>query len=819
MQLLQDVRLAVRPLVRRPMLIATVSAVLALSVAVSTVLFGALMALRMAPPGVQSPERLAYVYQSWGSFNATDPVLRPFFDVMRTRGAAVGEFTSATRRLLRLSNEQFSADVYGEAVEPNYLSVLRAEMYLGRFLGRSDGGESAELVIGYHLWKSRFAGDPSIIGKRTQVTTQDGTRRYTVVGVTAPGFRGVSDPLKPAQLWIDGRRFSRGITGSMPIIRLSATADMPKAESFLREASRFIQGLAKGDGAFFVGDLRPYRANIGGLRFSAFSARDVQNPRDPRAPMVPRPLLIAILVFIVLIELIVAANVAGLVLSHRAGQARDVAVQRLLGASRGRIVFQRLVEACVLSIPGAVLGIAGAALLLGPLRALTSSRLPLEVHLDWATAMFGVVVAMGAVLVVGAMSFTKTTDNVISGAHATATSLRRGVRLAILVPQIAGSAALLATAGIYLESLTAKYAVNASTSDETLVVTMSRTAEPAASDHGGIALADSVLAAITAVPGVDAAGLVDDVPLRPLKQQPIRVRGRDVVATAGLSVVTDGYFQSLGLGIASGRGFAPRGDADAGAAVISRELSRRLKIDVGAQVSFAVDGSATPATDPWLSVVGVVDDVTPVVGDRTPQPVVYVPATHAQGSRQSPFFSSIGEGVNVTVRTQRPLDAADVRRALATSVPSIEVRDVRSMSALADELLLPTRLAGSALGVAGLCALILSCCGLAGMISYLIAERWREIGIRAALGADRGALIRLFMREGAVCLAFGLVAGSALAVVVLRLLTRILPDPSGGSLIAFLSGHVTIAAAVMLVAWMASRRAADCNPAETLRGL
>ncbi len=818
---LRDVGLAVRPLWRRPMLIAMVSVVLGLSVAVSTVLFGVLMALRMLPPGVKAPEQLVYIYSTWGT-GSSDPVIREFIDLMEARGSALGEFTSHSPLKMRLSSDGNAAELVGEVVEPNYLTVLGAGMYLGRFLRHDDGSSgSSELVIGYNLWRNRFGADPSVVGKLVQLTSLRGASFFTVVGVAEPGFRGLSDPVKPSQLWIDVQDRLHAAGPGLPVVRLSPDVDTQQVRTFLATITHAAQELAKRDGAL---PFRMSTAMLDSLKFSAHSARDIQNPTDPSAPMVPRPLLLAILVFIALVELIVTANVAGLVMAYRAAQSRDLAVQRLLGASKRRIIFQRFIEACALSVPGALLGIAGAAVLLGPLRLMTSSRVPLDVHLDWATAVFGGVVALGAVLALGALSFRNTADNLISGMHATKTSLRRSIRYAILVPQIAGSAALLAPAGIYLETLTAGFRDDAATGAETLVITMSRADAPrtiaiSGSDGRAKLFATSTLAALRSLPGVESVAFVDDLPLRPFRQMPLRVRGSAVAGTAGYSEVSDEYFRSLGLGIASGRGFDSRADADAGAVVVSRELARRLKIDVGTQLAFGATEPASFSADTWLSVVGIADDVIPVIGDRTPQPLVYLPADHARVSRLPSFFSQAGQVTNATVRTRLPVDVAHLRRVVVASVPSAEILSVRSMSSMVDEVLLPSRTAGWALAGAGLCALVLASCGLAGMISYLIAERWREIGIRSALGADSASLTRLFMREGAICLALGLVAGSGLAFIVLRLLTWALPRPSGVSALWYLSGPTVIAAVVMTVGWFSSRRASLCNPADTLRGL
>jgi predicted permease len=812
-QLWNDLRFALRQLRRNPGFAAIAVVALALGIGANTAIFSVFNAVLLRPLPYRAPDRLVQIWERNEKLDVGIPLIPTsaanFADwrAQSTSFEGLGAFRYVG---LALSGEATPTRIWGGAVSPGLLSVLGVSPLLGRtFLPDEERpGHDNVVLLGYDLWRRRYHQDPAVVNQQLML---DG-HSYTIVGVMPAGFQFPLPSFFPiltrarAEVWvpyaIDPAASSRdnrqlGVIGRL---RPGVTVEHARGE-MATIATRLAAAYPARDQDFTTWLVPLHEQAVGGVR----------------------PLLSILLGAVGLILLIACANVANLQLARANARQRELAVRRAIGASSGQIVRQLLVESILLAVIAAVAGVG----LAGWILQLLVSRLPAsfprgtEIGLDGRVLGFTLLLAILTGLAFGIAPALEAGRADLSeplregGRGATGGRGRRRVLRGFVISEIALALVLLVGAGLLVRSLVQLYRVNPGFDPEGLVTVgielpRDRYTDPAA----GAAFFHRLIAAIRSTPAASDVAASTLVPFDEDEEiDAFRIEGHspETTTTRGplaRSRSVDGdYFHTLRLPVLQGRAFDERDDQSAPpVAVVNRMLAERYwpgQDAVGKRVTFG-----DSAGGPWTTIVGVVGNAVHSGLDVAPQPEIYTPVV------QTPQFPAM----TVLVRTGDPMGAVRaVRTALHDLDPSIPVAEVRTMRALIDQSLGQRRIAMLLLGLFALLALALASLGIYGVMAYSVAARTHEIGVRLALGATMGDVLRMVMGDGmrlaATGLAIGIVAAAGITRVLGSLLYGVRPLDAGtfGG-VALLLGCVALAAS-----WVPAGRAARSDPMRALR--
>lgn len=838
-----DLRSGVRSLTKARGFTAVAVLVFALGIGINTALFSIVGAVFYRPLPVEAPEQLVYIYQFVRNS-------LPFLD-----HRAVNAFTDRTDTFagvtahspgqMRLTINGETVRLNGEGVLANYFDVLGAKPARGRTFVASEGDGSntqPAMVISDRLWARRFDRDPGILGRTVRMCCRaDPESRaapveaeFTIIGVMPAGFKGVSDPWTPSDYWV-----------TIPGHRYSAPSAIARRHPSvtLRQAQEVISVL----GGNLLADLRqevPLESLhlFEGRRYEAFAAGDVATPFNPRDSLIPARLALAMTVVVAVVLLIAAANIAGLLTARGVSRASDTAVRRILGAPWWRLMRQRIAESLLLSFAGGALGLLLSAWLLDLFQALTPDRFSIDIQIDWRVVLFTCLTCVGAGLASGLAPALQALRidplRVLPGTTATATSHGRSrLRHGVVVPQVALALVLLVAAGLQVRALTTlELADSGYVSDDVIVVSTGLRAQPGENLRDP-ALKEkraersrtyyrTLLANLERVEGAADIAVTSTLPVRAnaytnyetsydAVTQDEFLAGRHGTVGAAPSTVGPGYFRTLGMRIVMGRDFDER---DAGqtppVVIVSETLAQRLwrgNDPIGRTMALQNRFASSDDTLQWLEVVGVVNDVDPVLRDTLTDPQAYL----AMGQSWQPSAGA------VVARVPGPKPAAvdAIRGAVLGADSFAEVYSVRTLDQAVAEILYPRRMAAAILGASGLIGLLLASIGLYGVISYSVALRAYELGVRSALGASRVDIIRLVLSEGAAVTAIGSIVGGALTYAAIRLSANLvagMPPIDQATLVAV---PLVLAAVILSACYLPARRAARVDPLVSLRTL
>lgn len=793
-----DLRFALRHFARQPRFAITVVVTLALGIGSVTALFSVADAVLWRPLPFAEPERLVRV---WGEHRG-DPRnnLNPL-DALDFR-AQVGSFDSLavlhlTRGTLTGAGEPLALTV--GRVSADFFATLGIDPALGRFFGRQEEEPGSErvVVLSHELWQRAFGGDSGVLGRAVSL----GGEPYTIVGVAPPGARHFAWELeRRADLWrplaVDPRRQGRGGHFVHAAARLAPGATVEGAQA---ELSAVVARLAREHP-----DLAPY-----------WGARV-----EPLHEAVAGPARRGVVLLLgagALVLLVACANVATLLLARAVARRGEVGVRVALGAGAGRLLRQMLVEAGLLASAGALAGLAFAAALVAGLRQLGAAQIPrLELaEIDGTTLAAAAGAAALTVLLFGLLPALRLARLGRANPAAARGAAARGHRLerGLVVAEVALSLTLLVGAGLLLQSLWRVLRVDMGMRPERAVsFGVAFTGRPLAADApAAYARLERRLAAL---PGVEAVGWTSHVPLSGAyscdgvfpEGSPAVSADDDVCAEA--RAATPGYFPALGLRLVAGRLLDERDAAGAAPVVVvnrtlaaswwpgERAVGRRLK------------WGGAASDDPWREVVGVVADVRHFGLDEPALPEVYSP--HAQ----LPY-----DNMYAVVRTAGDPAAliAEAARVVREMDPGVPLVDPRPMAELVAGSVAVRRLRAGLLGGFAALALLLCGIGVYGVMSHLVGERRGEIGVRMAVGARSGQVLRAVLREGLALGAAGLVAGAAGVLAMPRLLGGLLfgVEPLDPPTLA--AAALALLAVAALAAWLPARRAAAVDPVRVLR--
>jgi putative ABC transport system permease protein len=800
----QDLRYAVRMLARSPGFAAAAVLTLALGIGANAAIFSLVNAVLLRPLPYRAPEQLVRVWERSPSGAERNVVSPGNYHDWRTRAKSFSTLAAHSWSFgVAMTEEGEPAMVMLMDATPSLFAMLGVGPALGRGLSEDDATTGDAALLSDKLWRARFGADRGVVGRR--IVLND--RPHLVVGVMPPGFTFV-DPT--VELW---RAAPRG--------RLDPNER--------RGHNWFVVGrLAPGvslDGA--RAEMRTIAAALT-REYPQFMAGWGVNVVPLHADMVAaaRPVLLVLLGGVGLILLIACANIANLLLARAVSREREIAVRGALGAMRGRLVRQLLTEGMVLAVVGGLLGLVVAAPLLRGLIAFAPGDIPLldEVRVDRtvlgfaaaATILSTVLFALAPALRLASTDL----QTMLRTSQGTASGLRHGrLRNALLVSEVALSLVLLVGAGLLVRSAqhlsTVDYGYRA---DGLLAVFLDLPRARYDSTARHVAFYGQLLERIRGLPGVSGVTASSEVPAVGYNMTfSYAVEGHRAANPSGredaqaLHVVAAEYFHVLGIPVRRGRAFETRDNANAPPVTIVNEAFARRHWPGESELGrrFSLVGPKGP----WLEIVGVVGDTRMVSADAPPAPIFYIP--HAQKQ-----WHWLG-WMTLIVRAEPGRDprslAPAVRAAVAEQDRRLPIHRVATVHELYGESTARRRFATTLLTVFAALALLLGTIGMYGVLSYAVAQRRREIGIRIALGAGTSEVMGAVLRQALALTALGVVIGTGGALALTRLLGALLYEVSPTDPATYVAVAVLLTLVAALAAWMPAWRATRIDPLVVLR--
>jgi predicted permease len=798
----QDVRYGLRQLARSPGFTAVAVLTLALGIGANTAIFSVLHAVLLKPLPYPDAERLVMIWNSYGT-NRTSNSPPDYFD--RVEGSRLLESIAAFQSVnFNLTGLGEPVRLEGARVTASFFPTLGVEPSQGRvFLPEEDQlGRDNIVVLSHGCWMRRFGGDPTI----TSSTLRLDDRVVQVAGVMPAHF---SLLFPQVEVW-------------MPLaFGPEARSDTNRGWEYLSVLGRFRHGAT----------LEQVRAEMSAIAAASMdkvpSRRDFLVNAKWGAQVVPlreqyagdlRPVVLVLFGAVLLVLLIACANVANLLLARAAAREYELSIRAALGAGPGRILRQLLVENLCLSVVGGLAGLLLAAWGLELLRGIRGAESPLlgAIGLHPAVLGFAVALTVGTTLFFGlvpalSMSSRRLFEGLRGTGKAGGSSTRQTIRRVLVVSEVALALLLLVGAGLLLRSFQQLLQVNPGFESQgrlTFRLTLPATRYP--EKHRQSAFHDEALARLGRLPGVVAVGTIQSLPLAGTRDTAtIHVEDRPVppggeALSCEYRFISPNYLRAMGIPLLKGRTFSPSDTAQSPLVVLVDERAARRfwpgEDPIGKRLGFS------PQT--WREVIGVVGSVHNLGLEVPGQEQVYIP--HAQNPLRSAFY---------VVQTQGRPEAvvASVRATVQEMDAGLPLYDVETMEQRLTDSMGQRRLVMSLLaGFAGV-ALLLACVGIYGVISYLVRRRTHEFGIRLALGAQPGHVLRLAVRQGMVMALVGFALGILGAAASARLLEKLLFEVQTHDALTFAGSAVLVLGVTLVACWIPARRAARVDPMVALR--
>jgi predicted permease len=807
---MQDARYALRLLRRGPAFTLTAALSLAIGIGANTTIFSVASATLLRPlPGLTDAGQLIDIGRTRGG-RGFDTVSYPTYQDVRERATTLsGVFAIRLEpQPMSLAGPDAAESVYGTAVSGNYFAVLGTTPRLGRlFTDSDDRRDGPAIVISHELWQRRFGGDATIVGR--EITVNGAPR--VVIGVAPAGFQGTT--LLRSDLWFPLTARAGGPGGADLLTerravwlfmggRLEPGVTIQQADAELRAIGEALA--------------REYPDALRDRGLTAAASAVIPG----RINMVSG--FLAVLMGIVsLVLLIACVNVAGMLLARATARRREIAVRLAIGAGRARLVRQLLTETVVLFGAGCAIGLVLSGWLTSLLLAvLPTLPLPLgvEITTDWRVVVFALGLSLAAAVLSGlAPALQASRPDLVpslkAGGHSSGTSRLR-LRNAFVVGQITLSLLLVLAAGLLLRALGRAVAIDPGFDQANVEVVSTDFALAGLTDEQGRLFANELVERTRALPSVRSAALTVDLPLDGGRMSfgNVRLPGSTEATPGGTAptdwnVVTPTFFGTLGVTLLRGRDFT---DADAGGTprvgIVNQALGRRLFGDadpIGRQVEVVTPMSRSAER---ITIVGVAADARFVSLNETATPYFYVPLAQQYRSR-----------VSLLVKTTGSTSIPQVRALVRQMNPNLPVTNAMALEQVTALGLVPQRIAAAVAGTLGVVGLLLAAIGIYGVASYTVSRRTREIGIRLALGADRGSVLRLILRQGLILTAIGVTIGLACGAAASQLLRSLLFGVSVLDPLTFAGAPLLFVVIALAATYLPGRRATRMDPMVALR--
>ncbi len=808
----QDITGAIRGLAKSPGFAAASLITLALGIGATSAIFSVVKAVLMTPLPYASPERTVQIFTRWTAFEKTwiaDQEVIDFRNMSKTM-TAIGAWGTGQQNLTG-DGEPIRVGV--GFVTANLFDVLGARPLIGRLMTAQEDVPNGPQValLGYPLWQSRYGGDPNVVGKTLMINDVP----VEVIGVMPEGFRLPTDfndeAAEPTQLWRPIAWDMTQLSRNHGYYAVATLAPGQSASSATEELRAMTTRLTE-QGAYPKA-----------MQFSAFAVPLEEEIRGGIKPAMW--LLMGAVGFLLLIA---CANVANLLLVRGDARLREMAVRTAIGAAPDRLVRQLLTESVVLALLGAVLGLGLASIGLRVLMAIDPTSLPplAPIRLDWGVVAFTLVLGVITTIVFGLAPALRTlrvnlVESLREGGQATVGGHRQRLRSLLVVAEVTLAVVLVIGAGLMVKSLAALGRIDLGFQPEQML-TMRVSVPTAAYDtpEKVINFYRQLNEKVRALPGVESAGFMRVLPLATtIGDYGLDVEGFQespgVNAKGDWQIATDGVFEAMGARLMRGRWF-DKGDTEQSQAVavinetMARTYWKNPEDAIGGQIR--VGGGMSR---PWVTVVGMVADerhngITGVVKEK-----FFIP--HSQWHIAT-SGSLIRGGFLVVRTTGDPMAlAGSVRAQVRTLDPNIPVANIRPMTEVVTTSLATPRLTGFLMGTFAAIALILAAVGIYGVLSYLVARRTHEIGIRLAVGADRMQVLKMVLKQGLALAGAGIAAGLVAAFGLTRLMQSLLYQVRPSDPETFVIVSLALVAVAILASAVPAYRATRVSPLVALR--
>jgi len=800
--LIQDLRYGARMLAKKPGFTAVAIITLALGIGANTAIFSVLNAVLLRPLPFKDPDRLVMVWETNPKYNQRTGVTSyAAFRDWKEQNPVFELMVASAGQSFNLTADDEPERVSGMRVSPEVFEFTGTKPVLGRgFLQEEEQpGRNRVVLLGHALWQRRFGSDPSVVGKPVILNTES----YTVIGVLPPDFLAPSG-------WIRAR-----VDVLVPLVVSSE-----RTSYYLSVMARLKPGVT----------LAQAQSNMESIA-AGLAERYPDTNRGRGVNLVPaheqvvgktRGALMIFFGVVVFVLLIACVNVANLALARATSRQKEIAVRSALGASRSRLVRQLLTESIMLAVAGGVAGLLLTMWGIDSLVAIIPDTVPRakEINIDGRVLGFTLVLSLLAGLVFGlvpALQASKPNLNEAlkeGGRSVWLGGGRNRIGSLLLVSEVALSLVLLIGAGLMIKSFIRLLNVPPGFDRQnTLTMLIALPRQKYGQSEQQRAFFQQLLERVGALPGVEAAGAVNSLPLSQSQEgRYFAVEGDtrnvdEVDPGAGYRAVSPDYFRAMGIPVLKGRSFTERDVQGApGAVIINQEMARRFFYDadpLGKRIKFSTREDAR-----WSEVVGVVGDVRHHALDHERNSEIY-----------APYLQRPSAGMYLVARTAS--DSSGIASAIRDEVRAIDkdqpVDDINTMEQLLSASVAPRRFPMVLLSIFAAVALALASAGIYGVMSYAVTQRTHEIGVRMALGAQPADVLRLVVGQGVLLASIGVGVGLVAAVALTRLMSSLLFGVTATDPITFAAVSVLLAGVALGACFIPARRAARVDPMVALR--
>ena len=804
--LAQDLRYGLRMLWKSPAFTSIAVLALALGIGANSAIFSVVNTVLLRPLPYKNPDQLMMVWedatQQGFPFNTPSPA--NFLD-WRQQNTVFESMAAMAQRSFNLTGAGEPERFDGRRVSANLFALLGVQPVVGRsFLPEEDQPGSRVVILSEGVWKRRFGGDPAILGRPISLDGES----YSVVGVMPasvdmPTIEGWQD-----QLWVpiafDSEEAAmRGNHYLEVIARLKSGVTQEQAQAEMTTIARRLE------------QQYPESNTNVGIRLKALHDQKVGNIK---------PALLVLLAAVGFVLLIACANVANLLLARAAARQKEIALRLAVGASRSRLMRQFLTESVLLALIGGAFGLMLSVVGLGILKTFMPASIAQaqEIGIDPKVLLFTGLVSLVTGLIFGLAPATQAShfnlnDTLKEGGRDSGAS-RKGnrIRNVLVISEVAVSFILLIGAGLLISSFLNLLKLDPGYRAENLLTAKIMLPENKYPDTAKrVAFFQELLRRVQALPGVESAAAGSNLPLTYHgDSMPIGVEGipdpppgqtPDVI----YRTVSPGYFNTMGIRIVQGRDFTPQDRLESVRVAVISEKTARHYWPGESPIGKRLKPGSTTAQGPWREVVGVVEDVRQ--NDFAAEPKMQMYFSYEQVVTLTPNA--------LVVRTK--VDPLSLATAVRDAVLAIDkdqpVSNIRSMEEIVSTAVARQRFSTMLLGIFAVLALVLAAVGIYGVMSYTVAQRTREIGIRIALGAQRGDVLKMTVMQGMKLVVLGVAIGLVAAVVLTRVMASLLFGISATDPLTFISISAVLLAVAVVASYIPALRATRVDPMVALR--
>ncbi|HKV24074.1 MAG TPA: ABC transporter permease [Candidatus Acidoferrum sp.] len=819
-QLKQDLAYAVRVLFKSWSVSLIAVATLALGIGANTAIFSVVNSVLLRPLPFAHSDRLVYLLEQIPGFPMAIPMNAPDYLAFCERQKSFSQLAIFANKHFDLSGTGTPERIEAARASASLFSVLGVSPLMGRTFTREEDESSHEVVVlSYGLWRRAFGADPEILGRTVQLDRQP----FTVIGVMPQSFqfplRGPAWNNQPAELWVPmaftkeekhgwGNMYNDNVLGLLKpgVTVAQAQADMSRALAQI-EALYPASLVAYFKGSHIGANVTLYSKNVTG---------------DVRVP------LLLLLVAVGFVLLIACANVANLLLSRATARQKEMALRAALGADRVRLARQMITESLVLGLFSGLIAVVIGGWGMELILSFAPSGLPRiqEVTIDWRVFLFALVLSLATAILIGITPAIEATridplDSLKEGGRGGGPSrARRKLQSALIVSQTALAVMLLIGAGLLTRSFAMLLSTDPGFRPERVVtatVALPLRAYPHISEIQNFW--KSLLTNAESLPGVSHAGFSTDLPLDVEERDGVTLEGyegsRNNLPNIAQSWIMGDYFGAMGITLKRGRYFTPAEIIGPRSVVIISEDAARTywpgQDAIGKRIRY--DG------DNWRTVIGIVGDVKDASMQSAAGPHAYTPYLEEHADKlEDPNFDEL-RTFHVALRTNvdPALEFNAIRSAVAAVDPQIAVDDLTTMDATIDKSLAPQRFDLSLVALFAVLAVFLAAVGVYGVLSYSVSQRTREFGVRIALGAQRGHVLRMAVGEGMKLAVLGIAAGLTAGFLLTGLINSLLFGITARDPLTFIGVALVIILVSLGACMIPARRAMRVDPIIALR--